>query len=574
MKSCFLLPDWLQKYKKKDLNGDIFAGITVSILLVPQGMAYAMIAGLPAVYGLYTAIIPQLVYAIIGTSRQLNVGPVAMDSILVMASLSVFAQVGSDQYIALALLLAFMVGFFQLLLGIARLGFIVSFLSKPVISGFTTAAAIIIGANQLKHLLGIQSSANGFIYILQDAVSAYASLSVYTFMVGLIAVTILLLFKKRFPKFPISLVLVAFGSIVVYVLELQNKGVAIVGYIPKGMPSFQIPRIERETVKQLLPSAITLAFIGFMETYSIGKGIQDQQKSVTKIVPNQEMLALGLSNLLGSFFGSYPSTASFSRSAVNEQSGAKTGLASIISALLIMLTLLYLTPLFYYLPKAILGAIILVSIFKLVKIEYPKHLFKIQKQDFAMWVTTFVLTLVLGIREGIAIGVVLSICLLIYRTTKPHYAVLAKLRGAKEYRNILRFEKTDMRKDVLVFRYDSQLYFANSTHFSESILCEVAKYKSDLKLLVIHGESISFIDSTALEELQSLITKLNEQNVIVYFTALIGPVRDFLTRSGFIRAHGARCFFTDIQDALDYFDKRPNRVQQSTFSIATQSNVI
>ena len=569
-----LIPHWLVKYQKKDLKGDIIAGITVSILLVPQGMAYAMIAGLPAVYGLYAAIVPQIIYALFGTSGQINVGPVAMDSILVMASLSVLAQLGSTHYINLAILLALMVGTIQLFLGIARLGFIVNFLSKPVISGFTTAAAIIIGANQLKHLLGIPSSANSLLKIIRDLFTNYTSINSYTLTIGIIGILLLLVFKKYFPKFPNALLLVVFGSTLVYLFGLQNKGVAIIGTIPEGMPSFELVSLQLQEIQLLLPSAITLAFIGFMETYSIGKGIQDQQKSSTKIVPNQEMVALGLSNVLGSFFGAYPSTASFSRSVVNEQSGANTGLASIISALLIILTLLFLTPLFYYLPKATLGAIILVSVIKLIKTNYPQLLFKIQKQDFIMWVTTFVFTLLFGIREGISTGVILSIGLLIYRTTKPHYAVLAKIKNAKEYRNILRFEKTDVRKDVLILRYDSQLYFANSAHFSESVLSEAAKYKGELKLVILHGDSISFIDSTALEELQHLIVKLNNQNIVVYFTALIGPVRDFLTRSGFIRAHGARCFFTDIQDALDYFDKKPNRVQQSTFSIATQSNVI
>ena len=567
-----LIPHWLVKYQQKDLKGDVIAGITISILLVPQGMAYAMIAGLPAVYGLYAAIVPQIVYALFGTARQLNVGPVAMDSILVMASLSTFAQIGSSHYIHLAILLALMVGITQLILGIARLGFIVNFLSKPVIGGFTTAAAIIIGANQLKHLLGIPSTANKLVGIVTDVLHHFTSINSYTLAIGAISILLLFVFKKYLSKFPSALVLVVLGSTLVYLFDLHNKGVAIIGTIPQGMPSFQYISLDLEEIQLLLPSAITLAFVGFMETYSIGKGIQDQRKSSTKIVPNQEMVALGLSNVLGSLFGAYPCTASFSRSVVNEQAGANTGLASIISALLIILTLLFLTPLFYYLPKAVLGAIILVSVIKLIKTNYPTHLFNIQKQDFAMWLTTFAFTLIFGIREGISVGVVLSIGLLIYRTTKPHYAVLAKIKNSKEYRNILRFEHTDIRKDVLIIRYDSQLYFANSAHFSESVLCEAAKYKGKLKLLILHADSISFIDSTALEELQHLIVKLNEQNIIVYFTALIGPVRDFLTRSGFIRAHGARCFFTDIQDALDYFDKKPNRVQQSTFSIATQSS--
>ena len=221
-----------------------------------------------------------------------------------------------------------------------------------------------------------------------------------------------------------------------------------------------------------------------------------------------------------------------------------------------------------------MGGIILISVIGLIKFEYPKYLFEIQKQDFSMWLITFVLTLIFGIREGILVGVVLSIGLLIYRTTKPHYAVLAKLKETKEYRNIKRFESVEIRKNVLIIRYDSQLYFANCTHFSESIFCEVEKKGKKLKLLILHSDSISFIDSTALDELKKLITKLNSQGIVVYFSALIGPVRDFLTKTGFIDELGTQCFFTDIQDALDCYDKKTNVIQNSKFSIATQSNVI
>lgn len=362
MKKFLPILDWLPNYKKEYFSGDLSAGLTVGVMLVPQGMAYAMIAGLPPVYGLYAAIIPQLVYAIFGTSRQLAVGAVAMDSLLVAAGITVMAEAGTENYIALAILLAFMMGTIQLAMGLFRMGFLVNFLSKPVINGFTSAAALIIGFNQLKHLIGVDLARNNNIFIIiYQAIEKFGSINWLSVLIGIIAIIILKNVKKIHKAIPGALVAVVLGVLIVKYLSLYTMGVKIVGEVPKGLPSFSFPILDTPYFNDLIPIAFTLALIAFMEAVSVAKAIQVNHTDEYKLDPNQELIGLGMGNIVGSFFSSFPTTGGFSRSAVNEQLGARTNLTSIISASLVALTLLFLTPLFYYLPNAILAAIIMVG---------------------------------------------------------------------------------------------------------------------------------------------------------------------------------------------------------------------
>lgn len=316
MKKFFPILDWLPTYKKEYLHGDFSAGLTVGIMLIPQGMAYAMIAGLPPVYGLYAAMIPQLVYAIFGTSRQLAVGAVAMDSLLVAAGVSVIAEAGSDNYIALAILLAFMMGIIQLTLGLLKMGFLVNFLSKPVINGFTSAAALIIGLNQLKHLLGIDLPRNSNIFIiLYQAILKFDNINWLSVGIAIVAIIILKHIKKIHKGIPGALVAVVIGIILVKYLSLYTMGVKIVGAVPRGLPSFSFPLIDSPHVNDLIPIAFTLALIAFMEAVSVAKAIQANHKTEYKLDPNQELIGLGMGNLIGSFFSSFPTTGGFSRSA-------------------------------------------------------------------------------------------------------------------------------------------------------------------------------------------------------------------------------------------------------------------
>lgn len=574
IKKFFPILDWLPNYKKENLSGDLSAGLTVGVMLIPQGMAYAMIAGLPPVYGLYAAMMPQVIYAIFGTSRQLAVGPVAMDSLLVAAGVSGIAAVGSENYIALAILLAFMMGVVQVAFGVFRLGFLVNFLSKPVISGFTSAAALIIGLNQLKHILGVElERGNNIFKILEEAFSKIQEINLPTLAVGIGGILLVKNIKKLHRSIPGALVAVVLGILIVQFGGLYDVGVQIVKDIPQGFPDFVIPDFGSESFQELIPIALTLALIAFMESISVAKAIQAKHKGEYELDNNQEMIGIGMGNVVGSFFGCYPTTGGFSRSAVNDQAGAKTNLAAIISAVLIGLTLLFLTPLFYYLPKAILGSIIMVAVFGLIDFKYPVFLWKTKREDFIMLIVAFGATLGFGIKEGIGAGVAISILFLIYRTTKPHVAVLGKLPGTKDYRNVNRFEEIEVRSDVLVLRHDAQLYFANISNFTESVKREVELKGSDLKFFVLHCGAISNIDATALQALKELVSEIQAKGIQVAFSGLIGPVRDFLFKAGFIQELGEKHFFIDVETAINCFENCTDEEQAEAFKHALQTNV-
>ena len=566
--------NWLPNYKKSNLSGDLSAGLTVGVMLIPQGMAYALIAGLPPVYGLYAAMIPQVIYALFGTSRQLAVGPVAMDSLLVAAGVSTLAAAGSEQYIALAILLSLIMGIVQVAFGVFRLGFLVNFLSKPVISGFTSAAALIIGLNQLKHVIGINIERNNNIFkIIYDAILGFEGINWITVVIALIGIIIIKNIKKIHKAIPSALVAVILGIVVVQFGGLTEFGVKIVGEIPKGLPPFSIPNLNTEFFSDLVPIALTLALIAFMESISVAKAIQSKHKGEYELDNNKEMIGIGMGNVVGSFFGCYPTTGGFSRSAVNDQAGAKTNLTAIISAVLIGLTLLFLTEFFYFLPKAILGAIIMVAVFGLIDFKYPVFLWKSKKEDFIMLAMAFVVTLAFGIKEGIGAGVGASILMLIYRTTNPHIAVLGKLPNTKDYRNINRFDEIETRDDVLILRHDAQLYFANTTNFIDTVKTKVEEKSPGLRLIILHCGSISNIDATALQALRELIEELNANEIGVYFSGLIGPVRDLLTKTEFIQEVGEDHFFVDVQSAIDYYENDSKIRNKQILKHALQTNV-
>jgi len=574
MKKYLPILHWLPHYKKAYLAGDISAGITVGIMLIPQGMAYAMIAGLPPVYGLYAAITPQIIYAIFGTSRQLAIGPVAMDSLIVAAGVSVIAEAGSQYYTAMAILLSFMMGTIQFAFGLFNLGFIVNFLSKPVISGFTSAAALIIGINQLQHIVGfdLQRSNNIFSIIL-EAIQKVEKLNYYALAIGITSIILIRALKFYNRRIPGALIVVILGTLLVYILRLDYNGIFIVKDIPQGLPKFSVPEFSFENINKLGSIAITLALIAFMEAISVAKAIESKHKGEYKLNNNQEMIGLGLGNVIGSFFQAYPTTGGFSRSAVNDQAGANTNLAALISASIIALTLLFLTPLFYYLPKAVLGAIIMVAVFGLVDIQYPKFLWKVKKEDLLMLLGSFIMTLSFGIVQGILAGVIISLAVLVYRTTKPHIAILGVLPGSTDYRNASRFKEIILRDDILVVRHDAQLYFANIDHFIDALNKAIDSKGDALKFIVLHCGSISSIDATALASLKLTFEEIQNKEITIALSGLIGPVRDFLNKSGFMDELGRHHFFMDVHSAVDCYDNCENLETQSNFVQATQSNI-
>jgi len=544
--------EWLPNYKKSYLSGDISAGLTVGIMLIPQGMAYAMIAGLPPVFGLYASLIPQVIYALLGTSRQLAVGPVAMDSLLVASGLGALAISGIDEYVAMAIFLALFMGAIQFALGLLRMGFLVNFLSKPVISGFTSAAAIIIGLSQLKHLLGTDIERSNQVHILlKNAFITITETNLITLGIGVLAIVIIKVIKKINKGIPAALVVVVLGILGIYTFGLNELGVKIVGEVPSGLPSFGVPSIDYSRISELVPIALTLALIAFMEAISVAKAVEEKHDDY-EVDPNQELIALGTSNIIGSLFQSYPTTGGFSRTAVNDQAGAKTGVSPIISALVVGLTLLFLTPLFYYLPNAVLAAIIMVAVFGLIDFKYPIELFKNRRDEFFLLLATFLITLTVGIKEGILIGVLVSLLLLVYRTSRPHIAILGRIKNTDYFKNINRFpEDTETFIDFLIVRFDAQLYFGNKEYFRKELL-KLVGLEEEIKYVILKAEAINYIDSSAVHMMRQLISELKTKNIKFIITGAIGPTRDILYSSKLIHDIGKENLFVKTHEALEH----------------------
>ncbi|MET7028300.1 SulP family inorganic anion transporter [Sediminicola luteus] len=573
MRKFFPFLDWLPKYQKNFFANDLVAGLTVGVILIPQGMAYAMIAGLPPVYGLYASLFPILVYALLGTSRQVAIGPVAMDSLLVAAGLGALAITTMEEYIVMAVFLAFMVGAIQLTLGFLRMGFLVNFMSKPVISGFTSAAALTIIFSQLKHLLGANiPNSNQFHQMILNAFNNLSSTNPYDLAIGVVGILIIVLLKRWNPKIPSVLLVVLLGGFAVYFLGLESFGVNVVGVVPEGLPSFNLPAFELDRAKEIFPIALALALVGYLETISIGKALEEKTNKET-IDANQELVALGASNMVGSFFQSYPVTSSFSRSAINAESGAKTTIASLYSVLLVVVTLLFLTPLFYFLPNAALASIIMVSVFGLIDIPYPKSLWKHRKDEFGVLAITFLFTLFVGIKEGILVGVLVSLLVMVYRTSKPHFAVLGNIRGTDYYKNIERFgDEIDMRDDILIIRFDAQLYFGNTNFFKTQLFKQIEAKGDALKLVVLNAEAINYIDSTAAKMLMHVIEEIHTRNIEFYIAGAIGPTRDIIFTTGIIDVLHKECLFVKINEAVEYFD-HPGNVSLLGKNVAHQSRI-
>lgn len=546
------ITSWLPSYKKEYLNGDVFAGITVGIMLIPQGMAYALIAGLPPVYGLYASIVPQVIYALFGTSRQLSVAPVAMDSLLVAAGVSVLATQGTDAYIGFAILLAFFMGAFQLLLGVLKLGFITNLLSKPVISGFTSAAALIIGLNQLKYLLGIELVKSNRVYeILWSAIQQVDHTHWITLLIGIAGIALIKGVKKIHKNIPGALVAVVFGTVLVYFMQLDEAGVSIVKTIPEGLPAFQLPNLSLGQLGEIIPLALTISVVAFMEAYSVAKAIEAKKRDY-KVLPNQELVALGAANVVGSLFQAYPVTGGFSRSAVNYQSGANTPIASIISAGLVALTLIFLTPLFYYLPEAILASVIMVAVAGLIDLSYARQLWKDSKIEFLLLLATFLVTLNFSMVPGIVTGIVLSILVLLYKAAYPHIARLGRVKGYHEFRNITRFEELEVWENLLILRVDAPLTFINIQYFKEYVENTIQDSEDKIDTVILDAGPISHLDATASLGLKDLLEFLKEKHIRFVLCDLIGPVRDTLHRTGLIDIIGKENIFFDLNEAVSF----------------------
>lgn len=553
MRSYFPILEWIQEYNKTLFKGDLSAGITVAVMLIPQGMAYAMIAGLPPVYGLYAAIFPQLIYAIMGSSRQLAVGPVAMDSLLVATTLNTMAIVDAQHYISLAIFLAFFMGVIQVFLGLIKFGFLVNFLSKPVINGFTSAAAIIIGLSQLNHMLGVEISQGNVLQALMQSIwEVRTEIHLLTLMITLGSIFLIFGIKRFSKKIPVALVVVILTTLLTSQLNWNEMGLSIVGTIPSGLPAFNFQWIAVEDIYPLFPMALTLSLIAFLEAISIAKAIEVKENKET-VDPNQELIALGAANVFGSFFQSYPTTGGFSRTAVNHESGAQTGVAAIISAAVVGLTLVFFSSWFYYLPKPVLGAIILTAVINLVDLKYPYQLWSSHREEFFILLFTFLVTLFMGIMEGVLLGTLASLSLMVYRSSQPHIAILGRIKGTKHYRNIHRFtEEVETFPGVLILRFDGQLFFGNHSYFKKQIVDLLGRETKKIRYLVIDASPINYIDASASNTLNHWIQNLNKEGITVLWVNVIGPIRDLFFKNGMLKKIGKKNLFYSLDSAVKY----------------------
>lgn len=547
LSSLFPALAWLPRYQRQNLGADILAGLTTAIMLVPQAMAYAMLAGLPPEVGLYAAVIPPAIYAFMGTSRQLAVGPVAMDSLLVAVALAPLAEGGSAEYVALAVLLALMVGLLQIGMGLLRMGFVTNFLSNPVISGFTSAAALIIGLNQLKHMTGLELIRGASIFgILSETIARFTEVSGLTLAMGCASFVALILLKRVAPKVPRALVVVVLATLVTWGLDLSS--VAIVGSVPAGLPAPSLPEVRWELWGTLMPSAVAIALVGFMESISVSKALASQ--AGYKVQSSQELVALGAANLGGAFFSAYPITGGFSRSAVNAQAGARTNLSGLVTAGLVFIALSFFTPLFYYLPKTALAAIIMAAVFGLIDLKEPLRLWRVHRADFVILVLTFLATLGLGIQQGILIGILASLGLFLLRSTRPHYAVLGRLPGTNAYRNVLNHPAAETLPGVLVVRFDDEFYFGNVS-FLESTLERIeAAAKWPYHAIVFDFSSVNQLDSTADQAVRELALSYRKRGVLFRIAEAKRPVLTVMERSGLAELLGEDAYYLTIADAV------------------------
>ncbi|MFD0914813.1 SulP family inorganic anion transporter [Pseudahrensia aquimaris] len=539
--------DWLPKYKRSDLADDGLAGLIVAIMLVPQGMAYALLAGLPPQVGLYASIVPLILYGVFGSSRTLAVGPVAIVSLMVASVLGDLADVGTVDMVSGALILAFLSGAMLLLMGLARLGFLVNFLSHPVISGFSSAAALVIGISQLKHLLGFDIPRSHLITeTFAHAFTNIAQLNVPTFAIAMLALTILLVWRSGLPSLlartplpkPVMnsiakagpLVCVVVTILLVWVFDLGGQyGVSIVGEVPSGLPPLTLPSFEVDVISQLVPAAFLISVVGFLESVSVAKTLASKKRQ--KVDANQELVALGAANIGAAFTGGYPVTGGFSRSLVNFTAGAVTPLASIFTAGLVALSVVFLTPLLFFLPKATLAAIIMVAVSSLIDLKAVRTAWTYNKADAGSLLVTFGAVLLLGVEAGIVAGAILSIALYLWRTSRPHVAVVGRVGKTEHFRNELRHE-VQTYPSLLAVRVDESLYFANAAFLEARLLADVADHP-DVTDLVLIMSAVNFIDGSALESLENLIERLRDAGVTLHLAEVKGPVMDGLNKVDF-----------------------------------------
>lgn len=553
------LLEWGRRYDRETLMGDGVAALIVTIMLIPQSLAYALLAGLPPEAGLYASVAPLLLYAVFGSSRVLAVGPVAVVSLMTAATVGEYAAVGTAAYWQVAITLAFLSGAILLAMGLLRLGFIANFLSHPVISGFITASGLLIAASQLKTLMGVKAEGHNFVELLAALAGQASRTHWLTLTVGVLTTAFLFWVRKGLkpllmgwgvgPKIadiitkagPVAAIAVT--TSLAWGLGWQAQGMKIVGAIPQGLPPFTLPTWDAALWRELAVPALLISVVGFVESVSVGQTLAAKRRQ--RIEPDQELMALGASNLGAAFSGGFPVTGGFARSVVNFDAGAQTPAAGLLTAVGILLATLLLTPALYYLPQATLAATIIVAVLSLVDFGILKRTWVYSKPDFAAVVATLVATLALGVEAGLVLGVAVSLALHLFRTSRPHIATVGLVSGTEHFRNVLRHE-VQVDPEILGLRVDESLYFANARALEEEVIAALAEQPA-LRHVVLQCSAINDIDASALESLEAIEHRLRDAGIALHLSEVKGPVMDRLKSTDFLRHLSGKVFLTHFQ---------------------------
>lgn len=550
--------EWLSTYNKNVLTNDLVAAVIVTIMLIPQSLAYALLAGLPAEVGLYASILPLVGYALFGTSRTLAVGPVAVVSLMTAAAIGNLQLATSEEYLAAAIMLAFISGALLVVMGLLRLGLLANFLSHPVISGFITASGLIIAASQLKHILGVSVSGHNLYELFGALAREFSNTNLPTLIVGLSALLFLWWVRSHLKPLLIKLGLngrladlvakagpvfaVIATTFATYSLNLVEAGVHVVGNVPSGLPSISLPEFDLSIWKELWISALLISVIGFVESVSVAQTLAAKRRQ--RISPNQELIGLGASNIASAVSGGFPVTGGFSRSVVNFDAGAETPAAGIFTAVGIALATLFLTPLIHYLPNATLAATIIVAVLSLVDFKSIKHTYQYSKPDFASMAATILITLGFGVELGVMSGVCLGILMFLYQTSLPHSAIVGRVPGKEHFRNVERFE-VEVDPKILTLRIDESLYFANARYLEERVLELIAQYR-EIRHFVLMCPAVNLIDASALESLEAINQRLRDVGVKLHFSEIKGPVMDRLKNTHLIHDLSGEIFLSQF----------------------------
>jgi sulfate permease, SulP family len=559
MERYFPILSWGRSYTRDTMVSDLVAASIVTIMLVPQSLAYALLAGLPAEVGLYASMLPLVAYAIFGTSRTLAVGPVAVVSLMTAAALGKLLLSGPAEYAAAAITLAALSGVILLALGIFRLGFLANFLSHPVIAGFITASGILIAAGQLKNILGIKANGDNLIEIGKMLVPNLNQTNLITLFIGVAATAFLFWVRKGLKPLLLSIGLgtrmadllartgpifaLAATTLAAWSLDLGAKGVKLVGTVPQGLPQLSLPDFSLPLLQSLALPALLISVVGFVESVSVGQTLAAKRRQ--RIEPDQELIGLGMSNLAASISGGFPVTGGFARSVVNFDAGAETPAAGAFTAVGLAAATLFLTPLLAYLPQATLAATIIVAVLSLVDLSILKRTWNSAKSDFAAVAATILLTLGVGVEAGIVAGVLLSILMHLYKTSKPHIAILGRVPGTEHFRNIKRHE-VETSPTVLSMRVDESLYFANARYLEDQINASLSNQPA-VKHIILVCPAVNDIDLSALESLESINSRLKDAGITFHLSEVKGPVMDKLERSGFLPHLTGKLFLSHHQ---------------------------